>query len=87
MYSNTKVGKADKTCAAIMYQTTIFPDGRMPMCCYDYECRHGFGNVFVEGLKHCLDNEKRTNMQKAMIKGVFAESADLCKACDGGRWG
>ncbi|MDD5417073.1 MAG: radical SAM/SPASM domain-containing protein, partial [Candidatus Aenigmarchaeota archaeon] len=71
--------KSKMTCKMLWTEATIWADGSVVPCCYDYSSKHVFGNAFKTGFKEIWKGEKMNNFRKQFLKDM--NQIPICKNC------
>lgn len=78
---NWAEGEADTflQCHRLWTSVTVLWDGKVTLCCLDYEGEIDLGNVNQESLKDIINNEKYQEIRRNHINGKFLSK---CASCD-----
>lgn len=71
--------KKFRQCHRLWTSVTVLWDGRVSLCCLDYEGDVELGNANNQNLKDIINSSKYKEVRKNHIKGLFL---DKCMKCD-----
>ncbi len=82
------IQKSNKTdlapCTNLWSELTILWDGRVALCCLDYEGKLILGDINEESLKNIWNGKRIQAIRQSQLKSQFNQ--DLCKTCSEHRW-
>lgn len=68
-------------CYRLWRDMVIFVDGRVSLCCYDYEGSVILGDANIQSLKEIWTGEKFSQIRKLHLRGAF-EKIPICSGCN-----
>lgn len=72
--------RASEPCHLPFFQMAICWDGRVALCCIDYECHHELGNITRESISSIWQGAASKEVRKAHLERS-PESIALCGSC------
>jgi MoaA/NifB/PqqE/SkfB family radical SAM enzyme len=72
--------RASYPCHLPFFQMAICWDGRVPLCCIDYECQHQLGDVSKEGIASIWQGAAAAEFRKVHL-GCRSETIVTCRTC------
>ncbi|MFH1783736.1 MAG: radical SAM protein [bacterium] len=73
--------KIRRPCYMLCRDMVIFVDGRVALCCYDYESSIFLGDANKQSLKEIWNSEKLTHIRDLHLRGEF-EKIPICSECN-----
>jgi radical SAM protein with 4Fe4S-binding SPASM domain len=71
-------------CSNLWSELTILWDGRVALCCLDYEGKIILGDIKEESLKNIWNGKRIQAIRQSQLKSQFNQ--ELCKTCSEHRW-
>jgi radical SAM protein with 4Fe4S-binding SPASM domain len=72
-------GSENKICYSLWKEVTVWYDGNVVPCCYDYKAEYIFGNAFKENIKDIWNGQKFVNFRKQFLKDK--NKIPICSNC------
>jgi MoaA/NifB/PqqE/SkfB family radical SAM enzyme len=72
--------RASQPCHLLFYQMAICWDGRVALCCIDYECRHQLGDLAREPISAIWQGPAAVEFRKHHLE-CNPEAVPLCRSC------
>jgi MoaA/NifB/PqqE/SkfB family radical SAM enzyme len=72
--------RASEPCHLPFFQMAICWDGRVALCCIDYECHHQLGNVTKESISSVWQGDASMEVRKSHL-ARSSETITLCNSC------
>ena len=75
----SKVSNEGSACKMLWTEATVWVDGSVVPCCYDYMNKYSFGNAFKDGFKTIWKGQKIRNFRKQFLEDK--NKIPICKMC------